>query len=108
MIPLETSEQQRYSPSTSSQEELTYAEEQLGGASPSKGKLLGLPWNKEGTISVAIRRKQLKEVCCPINRIYDPLGLASPHPLYWSENSFTATFVTASLSECSVKSGFVC
>ena len=27
-------------------EELTYAKQQLGGAKPSEGKLLGLPWDR--------------------------------------------------------------
>lgn len=40
-------------------EELTYAKQQLGGAKPSEGKLLGLPWDREqDIISVILQRSQ--------------------------------------------------
>ena len=77
--------QELESPSTTSQEELTYAKEQLGGTSPSEGKLLGFPWNKEeDTISVVLKGDQTETtkrgVLSYLARIYDPLGLASPRP----------------------------
>ena len=41
------------------EEELTYAKQQLGGAKPSEGKLLGLPWDREqDTTSVILQGNQ--------------------------------------------------
>ena len=47
------------------EEDLTYAKQQLGGAKPSEGKLLGVPWDREQDV---IRPEQPREVCCPILR----------------------------------------
>ena len=68
------------SPNRSSKEELTFAKEQLGGASPSDGKLLGLPYDKqEDTSSVVLKNGQpkvMKRALLPyLARIYDPLDL---------------------------------
>ena len=41
------------------EEELTYAKQQLGGAKPSEGKLLGLPWDRDqDMISVILQITQ--------------------------------------------------
>ena len=69
--------------SGSSCEELTYAKQQLGGAKPSEGKLLGLPWDREkDTVSVILQTTQTETtkrgVLSHLAKIYDPLGLASP------------------------------
>ena len=44
-----------------SKEDLSYAKEQLGGTKPSEGNLLGLPWDREqDTISVILKNDQNK------------------------------------------------
>ena len=65
------------------EEELTYAKQQLGGAKPSEGKLLGVPWDREqDVISVILQITQTETtkrgVLSHLAKIYDPLGLASP------------------------------
>ena len=65
------------------EEEFTYAKQQLGGAKPSEGKLLGLPWDREqDTISVILQSNQKETTkrgaLSHLAKIYDPLGLASP------------------------------
>ena len=65
------------------EEELTYAKQQLGGAKPSEGKLLGLPWDRDqDMISVILQITQTETtkrgVLSHLAKIYDPLGLASP------------------------------
>lgn len=65
------------------EEELTYAKQQLGGAKPSEGKLLGLPWDRDqDIISVILQVTPTKTtkrgVLSHLAKIYDPLGLASP------------------------------
>ena len=65
------------------EEELTYARQQLGGAKPSEGTLLGLPWDREqDTISVILQSSHSETtkrgVLSHLAKIYDPLGLASP------------------------------
>ena len=64
-------------------EELTYAKQQLGGAKPSEGKLLGVPWNREqDEISVILQTTQTvttkRGMLSHLAKIYDPLALASP------------------------------
>ena len=68
-----------------SNEETTYAKEQLGSAA-GECKLLGLSWNKrDDTISVSFSKEIVKptkrEVLGKLARIYDPLGLVSPMSL---------------------------
>ena len=63
--------------------ELTYAKQQLGGAKPSEGRLLGVPWDREqDVISVILQITQTETtkrgVLSHLAKIYDPLGLASP------------------------------
>ena len=65
------------------EEELTYAKKQLGGAKPSEGKLLGVPWDREqDVISVILQITQTETtkrgMLSHLAKIYDPLGLASP------------------------------
>ena len=65
------------------EEELTYAKQQLGGAKPFEGKLLGLPWDRDqDIISVILQITQTETtkrgVLSHLAKIYDPLGLASP------------------------------
>ena len=65
------------------EEELTYAKQQLGGAKPSKGKLRGVPWNREEDVisvilQIAQKEKTKRGVLSHLAKIYDPLGLASP------------------------------
>ena len=65
------------------EEELTYAKQQLGGAKPSEGKLLGVPWDRQqDVISVILQITQTETtkrgVLSHLAKIYDPLGLASP------------------------------
>ena len=65
------------------EEELTYAKQQLGGAKPSEGKLLGVPWDRDqDVISVILQITQTETtkrgVLSHLAKIYDPLGLASP------------------------------
>ena len=65
------------------EEELTYARQQLGGAKPSEGKLVGLPWDRDqDIISVILQITQTETtkrgVLSHLAKIYDPLGLASP------------------------------
>ena len=66
-----------------SEEELTYPKEQLGGAQPSEGKLLGVPCDREkDTVSVVLKSDQnettRRGVLSHLAGIYDFLGLASP------------------------------
>lgn len=68
-----------------SNEETTYAKEQLGSAA-GECKLLGLSWNKrDDTISVSFPEEIVeptkREVLGKLPRIYDPLGLVSPMSL---------------------------
>ena len=65
------------------EEELTYAKQQLGGAKPSEGKLLGVPWDREqDVISVILQTTQTgttkRGVLSHLAKIYYPLGFASP------------------------------
>ena len=65
------------------EEELTYAKQQLGGAKPSEGQLLGVPWVREqDVISVILQITETETtkrgVLPHLAKIYDPLGLASP------------------------------
>lgn len=64
-------------------DELTYAKQQLGGAKPSEGNFLGLPWDREkDIISVILQSSQTettkRSVLSHLVKIYDPLGPASP------------------------------
>ena len=65
----------------SSAENVTYAKQQLGGGEPG-GKLLGLPWDRDGdTFSVRVTVKDCttkREILSEIAKVYDPLGIASP------------------------------
>ena len=69
----------------SPESEVSYAKQQLGGAEPHEGKLLGLPWNrKRDTISVILKAEDCttkRNILSQLARIYDPLGLASPTTL---------------------------
>ena len=63
--------------------DLTYAKQQLGGAKPSEGKLLGVPWDREQDVISVIREITQTEttkrgVLSHLEKIYDPLGLPSP------------------------------
>ena len=65
------------------EKEITYAKQQLGGAKPSEGKLLGVPWEREqDVISVILQITRTgttkRDVLSHLAKIYDPLGLASP------------------------------
>lgn len=65
------------------EKEITYAKQQLGGAKPSEGKLLGVPWEREqDVISVILQTTRTgttkRDVLSHLAKIYDPLGLASP------------------------------
>ena len=45
--------------SQSSQQDLTFAKQQLGGGKPSQGKFLGLPWDRDAdTFSVTLKTTQ--------------------------------------------------
>jgi len=64
-------------------EELTHTKQQLGGAKPSEGNFLGLPWDREkDIISVILQSSQTettkRSVLSHLVKIYDPLGPASP------------------------------
>jgi hypothetical protein len=65
--------------------EETYAKQQLGGTNNRKGKLLGLPWNREqDTLSVEMSVEECttkRSVLSELAKVYDPLGLASPTTL---------------------------
>lgn len=65
------------------EKEITYAKQQLGGAKPSEGKLLGVPWEREqDVISVILQTTRTgttkRDVLSHLAKIYDPLGLVSP------------------------------
>jgi len=67
-------------------EELTCAEQQLGGAKPSKGKLLDVPWNRAKDIISIILQIAQKEttkrgMLSHLAKIFDPHRLASPMTL---------------------------
>jgi hypothetical protein len=73
-------------PSSSKQEDETYAKEQLGIPTKENGKLLGLDWNKEkDTISISFPSDKAESskrgILSKIARVYDPLGLVSPRTL---------------------------
>ena len=65
----------------SSAENVTYAKQQLGRGEPG-GKLLGLPWDRDGdTFSVRVTVKDCttkRQILSEIVKVYDPLGIASP------------------------------
>ena len=72
--------------SQSSQQDLTFAKQQLGGGKPSQGKFLDLPWDRDAdTFSVTLKTTQKETtkrgVLSQLASIYDPLGLASPTSL---------------------------
>ena len=69
-------------PSSSKQEDETYAKEQLGIPTKENGKLLCLDWNKDkDTISISFRSEKAESskrgILSKIARVYDPLGLVS-------------------------------
>ncbi|XP_028407544.1 uncharacterized protein LOC114530162 [Dendronephthya gigantea] len=69
-----------------SADEVTYAKQQLGTTKGGECSLLGLPWHKSSdTISVVIPCEPTKPTkrgtLQKLARIYDPLGLVSPHTL---------------------------
>ena len=73
-------------PSSLTQEEETYAKQQLGVPAKKNGKLLGLDWNKEddtNRISFPTEKADLTErgILSKVARVYDPLGLVSPGTL---------------------------
>ena len=59
----------------SSAENVTYAKQQLGGGEPG-GKLLGLPWDRDGdTFSVRVTVKDCttkRQILSGIAKVYDP------------------------------------
>ena len=64
------------------EEEITYAKQQLGGAKPTEGKLLGVPWDREqDVISVVLKSARTETtkrgVLSHLAKICDPLGLVS-------------------------------
>ena len=66
-------------PSSSKQEDETYAKEQLGIPTKENGKLLGLDWNKDkDTISISFPSEKAESskrgILSKIARVYDPLG----------------------------------
>ena len=68
---------------TSTEEEPTYAKQQLGIPQGGLSSLLGLPWNKErDTLSVPIPVEKAtvtkRGILAKLAKIYDPLGLVSP------------------------------
>ena len=70
-------------PSSLTQEEETYAKQQLGVPAKKNGKLLGLDWNKEDdTISISFPTEKAdltkRGILSKVARVYDPLGLVSP------------------------------
>jgi len=72
--------------SQSSQQDLTFAKQQLRGGKASQGKFLGLPWDRDAdTLSVMLKTTQKettkRRMLSQLASIYDPLGLASPTSL---------------------------
>ena len=72
--------------SRESDDESTYAKQQLGGGDCIGGKLLGLPWHREkDTFSVDFKvvddGTTKRDVLSQIAKVYDPLGLVSPTTL---------------------------
>ena len=68
--------------SPESEDEVSYAKQQLGGGEPIGGKLLGLPWNRErdtfGIIFKVDDCTTKRDVLSLIARVYDTLGLVLP------------------------------
>ena len=92
-----TSELEALSDLQPKEEELTYAKQQLGGAKPSQGKLLGLGWDRDrDTLSVTLKSEQSETtkrgVLSHLAKIYDPLALHRRWR-WWGNYSIT-TFVT--------------